>query len=347
MATSEHAASATHLAETSHRARCVSVIVGLALLLAVAICCSCALGRYGVSLSDLVNSIIGADADGTSANVIFHMRAPRVLSAAAIGAMLATAGCAYQGLFRNPMVSSDILGASAGACFGAALGMLLSFSGIVVQLLAFGFGILAVTLTYVLSEKLAKTMDAILVLVLCGMVVQNLFTAFTSAVKFVADPNSQLPEITFWLMGGLANVHEDDLVWLLVPLVVGCFGLFALRWKLNIMSCGDEEAASLGVEVKRTRLLTVCCATLVTSASVSIAGMVGWVGLIIPHLARFLVGPDNRYLLPTSFLLGGTFLVLVDDICRSVYTTEIPLSILTSIIGAPLFVYLIYHAKKC
>jgi iron complex transport system permease protein len=214
------------------------------------------------------------------------------------------------------------------------------------QVLAFISGIVAVAAAYLLSHKLSKAVNEVLVLVLCGMVVQNLFVAFTSAVKFMADPNSQLPEITFWLMGGLSNVRENDLLWLAVPLVVGCGGLFAMRWKLNVMSCGDEEALSLGVDVRRTRLVVVACATLATASAVSIAGMVGWVGLIIPHLARFLVGSDNRYLVPASFLLGGSFLVLVDDVCRSIYTTEIPLSILTAIIGAPLFVYLIYHARR-
>lgn len=332
--------------ENGHRCRNIAVIVGLAVLLLAVLLFSVSMGRYGISLADLFDTLTGADSDGTSYNVLFHMRGPRVLAAAIIGAMLACAGCAYQGLFRNPLVSPDLLGASAGACFGAALGILLGLGGFGMQLTAFASGVAAVAAAYALSQKLSKTMNEVLVLVLCGLVVQNLFTAFTSAVKFMADPNSQLPEITFWLMGGLANVHEEDLLWLAVPLVAGCGGMFVMRWKLNVMSCGDEEAASLGIDVKRTRLIVVACATLATSAAVSVAGMVGWVGLIIPHLARFMVGPDNRYLVPASFLLGGSFLVLVDDVCRSIYTTEIPLSILTAIIGAPLFVYLIYHARR-
>ena len=207
-------------------------------------------------------------------------------------------------------------------------------------------GCVAVAASYLLSQKVSRGMNAILILVLCGIVVQQLFTAFTSAVKYVADPNSQLPEITFWLMGGLSNVYEDDLPWLIIPLLLGGGALMALRWRINVMALGDEEALSLGVDVKRTRLAVVLAATLITSAAVSIAGMVGWVGLIIPHLARFLVGPDHRVLVPASFLLGGSFLLLVDDVCRSIYTTEIPLSILTAIIGAPLFVYLIYRQRK-
>lgn len=327
------------------RRRIVGVFVALFVALGVLLVLSLALGRYEFSLDEVASLLSGAP-DPTSANVLLHLRLPRVVAAVLVGSMLALAGCAYQGLFRNPMVSPDLLGASAGAGFGAALGILLSLGGAGIQVSAFVFGVIAVAVSYLLSQRIARGMNQVLVLVLCGMVVQNLFTAFTSATKFVADPNSQLPEITFWLMGGLANVHEDDLLWLLVPLAVGGTALFALRWRLNVMALGDEEALSLGVDVKKTRLAVVLAATLVTSSAVSVAGMVGWVGLIIPHLARFLVGPDHRVLIPASFLLGGCFLLVVDDVCRSIYTTEIPLSILTAIIGAPLFVYLLFRQRK-
>jgi iron complex transport system permease protein len=268
------------------------------------------------------------------------------VAAAIVGAALAGAGCAYQGIFRNPMVSPDLLGASAGAAFGAALGILFSFGGAFVEALAFGMGLVAVGVSYVLSTTINRSMRGVLVLVLCGMVIGNLFQAFTSAVKFVADPNSQLPEITFWLMGGLSAVRGSDLVWLVPAALIGGAGLFVLRWRMNVMASGDEEAQTLGVEVGRVRLAVVGFATLLTSASVAVAGMVGWVGLIVPHLARLLVGADQRVLLPASMLLGATFLLVVDDLCRSVYTTEIPLSILTSIIGAPLFIYLIARTRK-
>lgn len=333
-------------ADTPSAKRIAGVFVLLTAALAAAIILSLAVGRYEFSLADIGALFSAEGPDATSMNVLFHLRLPRIVAAACVGAMLATAGCAYQGLFRNPMVSPDLLGASAGAGFGAALGILLSLGGFGVQTSAFVCGVVAVGASYLLSQRIARGMNQILILVLCGMVVQNLFTAFTSAAKFVADPNSQLPEITFWLMGGLANVHEEDLPWLVAPLAVGGMVLFALRWRLNVMALGDEEAQSLGVNVKKTRLAVVLSATLVTSAAVLIAGMVGWVGLIIPHLARFLVGPDHRVLLPASFLLGASFLLIVDDVCRSIYTTEIPLSILTSIIGAPLFVYLIFRQRR-
>ena len=330
-------------AQAPSRKRIAAVIALLAIVLAAAFLASLALGRF-----ELFGALLSGDEASvrTAVNVMLTMRLPRVVAAACVGAMLAVAGCSYQGLFRNPMVSPDLLGASAGAGFGAALGILLSLGGVGVQLVAFAFGCLAVGISYALSQRISRGMNAILVLVLCGMVVQNLFTAFTSAVKFMADPNSQLPEITFWLMGGLANVDKDNVWWLVVPLIAGTAVLMALRWRLNVMALGDEEALSLGVDVKRTRLAVVLAATLVTSSAVSVAGMVGWVGLIIPHLARFLVGPDHRGLVPASLLLGASFLLVVDDVCRSIYTTEIPISILTAIIGAPLFVYLIFRQRR-
>ncbi|MDR2197393.1 MAG: iron ABC transporter permease [Coriobacteriales bacterium] len=322
------------------RRRPALVITVLALLLVAACAASLALGRYAISLESLLAL------DETTTNVLFFMRLPRIAAAALIGAALAGAGCAYQGIFRNPMVSPDLLGASAGAGFGAAAGILFSLGSAGVELCAFVMGLLAVGISYFLSVSIGRSMRGVLVLVLSGMVIGNLFQAFTSAVKFVADPNSQLPEITFWLMGGLSAVRDSDLAWLLAALLLGGVGLFVLRWRINVMANGEEEARALGVEVKRVRLAVVACATLLTSASVAVAGMVGWVGLIVPHLARFLVGADQRVLLPASMLLGSTFLLVVDGLCRSVYTTEIPLSILTSIIGAPLFIYLIARSRK-
>ncbi|MDR0350242.1 MAG: iron ABC transporter permease [Coriobacteriales bacterium] len=315
------------------------VIGGLAILLLVALVLSATVGRYAVSLNELMHP------NETTLNVLL-LRLSRIAAAALVGAALAGAGCAYQGIFRNPMVSPDLLGASAGAGFGAALGILFSLGGALVELSAFVMGLLAVSISYFLSRAIGRSLRGVLVLVLSGMVIGNLFQAFTSAVKFVADPNSQLPEITFWLMGGLSAVRAEDLIWLVAAILIGGMGLFALRWKINVMSNGDEEALALGVEVGRVRLLVVAFATLLTSASVAIAGMVGWVGLIVPHLARFLVGADQRVLLPTSLLLGATFLLVVDDLCRFLYTTEIPLSILTSIIGAPLFIYLIARTRR-
>jgi iron complex transport system permease protein len=318
----------------------ILINVGLAVLLLVMLVLSVTVGRYAVSWSDLLVF------DETTVEVLLFLRLPRIATAALVGAALAGAGAAYQGIFRNPMVSPDLLGASAGAGFGAALGILLSFGGAFVEVSAFIGGLVAVGITYFLASVIGRSMRGVLVLVLSGMVIGNLFQAFVSAVKFVADPNSQLPEITFWLMGELSAVRAGDLLWLAAAALIGSVGLFFLRWKINVMSNGDDEASTLGIEVKRVRLAVVAFATLLTSASVAVAGMVGWVGLIVPHLARFLVGSDQRVLMPASMLLGATFLLLVDDLCRFLYTTEIPLSILTSIIGAPLFIYLIARQRK-
>jgi iron complex transport system permease protein len=321
------------------RHRAVLIPIALFIVLLITLVLSATVGRYAIGFDELLHP------SETTVNVLM-LRLSRIGAAALVGAALAGAGCAYQGIFRNPMVSPDLLGASAGAGFGAALGILLSLGGAFVEVSAFAMGLLAVGVSYVLSQAISRSMRGVLVLVLSGMVIGNLFQAFTSAVKFVADPNSQLPEITFWLMGGLAAVRAEDLIWLVAAVLIGGIGLFALRWKMNVLSNGDEEALALGVEVGRVRLLVVAFATLLTSASVAVAGMVGWVGLIVPHLARFLVGADQRVLLPTSMLLGSVFLLVVDDLCRSLYTTEIPLSILTAIIGAPLFIYLIARARR-
>jgi iron complex transport system permease protein len=333
-----------------HRGK-APVFIGLTVLLVVIAVASLALGRYHIGLKDVVMILLRgiggrAQADATSASVLLTLRLPRIIVAALVGAALAGAGSAYQGLFRNPMVSPDILGASEGAGFGAAIGILFALGSVGVEISAFIFGVLAVLVTYVLSAVLGKKLSSILVMVLAGMVVGNLFMAFTSAVKFVADPNSQLPEITFWLMGGLSAVRANDLVWLGAAFVVGTAGLMSLRWRLNVMACGEEEAMSLGVDVRRVRWATIAFATLMTSSAVAIAGMVGWVGLIIPHLARFVVGSDHRRLVPASMLMGAAFLLLVDDICRSIYTTEIALAIVTSVVGAPLFVFLVWRQGR-
>lgn len=333
--------------ETARRPTAFALAL-LAAAMACAFIVSLTLGRYDVGPLDVLR-ILALQLDGldaTQVNVVLGMRLPRVAAALLIGAALAGAGCAYQGIFRNPMVSPDLLGASGGAGFGAALAILLGFGTAGVEAGAFAMGIVAVGITYALSTALSRTHGSMLIMVLSGMVVANLFQALISAAKFVADPNSVLPEITFWLMGGLANAKAADLPGLAAACAVGFAGLLAMRWRINVLSLGDDEALSLGVDVGRSRKAVIAFATLLTAASVSIAGMVGWVGLIIPHLARALVGSDQRALLPASMMLGATFLLVVDDVCRSVYTTEIPLSILTSIIGLSLFIYLITRMRK-
>ncbi len=309
-------------------------------------------GRSGVAVGDVVailaNRTFGIDGNFSemAANIVMNVRLPRVTAALLVGAALAVSGASYQGLFKNPMVSPDILGASAGASFGAALALLWNFDNRAVQIMAFVLGFIAVALTYFSARSIGRGGNQILLLVLCGLIVGTLFQAFVSAIKYTADPDSKLPEITYWLMGSIAKITWDDLKLFLVPFVLGAVPLLALRWRLNTLSFGDDEAEAMGVNVVAIRGICIVCSTLLTSAVVAIAGVVGWVGLIIPHLVRFLVGPDNRIVLPLSLAIGGAFMILVDTACRTFMASEIPLGILTSIIGAPFFFAILLKTRK-
>jgi len=263
-----------------------------------------------------------------------------------IGGALAISGTAYQGLFRNPMVSPDILGASTGASFGAALALLLSLGNMPVRASAFAGGLAAVFITYAAARYIGRGSSQVLLLVLCGMIVSALFQAFVSAIKYTADPDSKLPEITYWLMGSIAKVTWSDLRLFAIPFVLGVVPLLTLRWRFNILAFGDEEAESLGVNAAALRLVSIVCATLLTASCVAISGVIGWVGLIMPHVVRFIAGPDNQIVVPLSVILGGAFLIAVDTACRSLMPPEIPLGILTSIIGAPLFFLILLRTQQ-
>jgi iron complex transport system permease protein len=277
---------------------------------------------------------------------IWLLRMPRIVSAVLVGAALAAAGSAYQALFRNPMVSPDLLGASSGAGLGAALGILLSWGTAGVQLAAFAFGLAAVLVTYAVGTAVGRGADSTLTLVLTGIVVSSLCAALISLTKYVADPENKLPQITFFLLGGLDGITVGNLLPLAVPIGVGLVPLLVLRWRLNVLSFGDEEAASMGVNPRVLKAIVIAGATLITAATVSYAGMIGWVGLVIPHVARMLVGPDARRALPAAALLGGTFLLVVDDLVRSVFTTEVPLGILTALVGAPFFLLVLARGRR-
>jgi iron complex transport system permease protein len=259
---------------------------------------------------------------------------------------MALAGASYQGMFKNPMVSPDILGASAGAGFGAAVAILCSLGVAGVQIMAFLFGIGAVVLTLAICKLISKGSNVTLILVLAGMVVSTLFASFISITKYVADPDNKLPAITFWLMGGLTTVGTKDVVLLFSLLFTGAIPLFVIRWKLNVLSFGDEEAQALGVDVRQIRLLVIASSTLLTASCVSVCGLVGWIGLIIPHMTRLIVGPNFKILIPAATLIGAIFLLIVDDVARCAFPVEIPLGILTALIGAPFFLYLLIKGKK-
>lgn len=308
------------------------------------------LGRYPISPSLVVEIIASKVIDipktwsDTMETVIFNVRIPRIIAAIIVGGVLSVAGAAFQNLTKNPMAAPDILGVSAGAGFGAALGMTLYFSWYAIQISAFLFSLLAVSLAIVISRIFGK--NSIVVLILGGLVVSAFFQALISLLKYVADPEDTLPAITFWLMGGLSKVTNQDILIALIPISISLIILFAIRWQVNVLSVGDEEAKALGIQIGVVRMVVILCATLMTAAAVSISGIVGWVGLIIPHMARMIVGSNFYHLLPASFLLGGSFLLLVDNVSRSASSIEIPLGILTALIGTPFFVFLLSKIKK-
>ena len=276
--------------------------------------------------------------------VLFNIRLPRILLVMFVGAALSMAGAAYQGMFKNPLTSPDLLGASNGAALGACIGLLLGLAGGYVQLFAFLGGIIAVTLVLLLNRVV--NYEPTLSLVLAGILVSSLFSAGMSIIKFMADADDKLPTITFWLMGSFSSVNMSDFLVCLLPMLVGFTMLLSQAWKLNVVSFGDEEARSLGVNTKRVRLVVIAASTLITSASVAVAGVIGWIGLVIPHLARAIVGPNYKKLLPTSIFVGAVFLLIVDNFARLMATVEIPIGILTAILGVPFFVVIFKRNLK-
>ncbi len=321
-----------------------ALVAGLAALFAV----SFLIGRYPVApgrvFAILLGRITGAGEGGTLATVVLQVRLPRMAAAVLVGAALASSGAALQSLFKNPLVSPSILGVSAGCGFGAALGMLLSLSLPWVQALAFLSGLAAVLAALAIGRGFGAGSPTLLVL--AGVVVSAIFSALISLAKVVADPVDKLPSITFWLLGGLAKAGGRDVLLAGAPVCLGCLVLHAHRWQLNVMALGEEEAMALGVDTRRVRLVVVLATTLMTAAAVSISGVVGWVGLLIPHMARMVAGPSFQDVLPVSMLMGGGYLLLVDDLVRCSGRGEIPLGILTALIGAPFFIGLLMRMKR-
>ena len=319
--------------------------IGAALV--VIIVASLCLGRYSCNPLDLFGTIYhvlfdpNSEWDKNLITAIFQIRIPRVLCVVLVGAALSVAGASYQGMFKNPLVSPDLLGASAGASLGACIAILLNFSNLGTQCMAFFFSLAAVGLAVWLT-RIVKS-DALLGLVLGGILVSTLFQSGTSIVKLVADADDKLPQITFWLMGTFANITLGDFLLVIVPMLVGFAILLAMRWRLNVLSFGEEEARTLGINTSSTRLWVIVAATMITACSVSICGVIGYVGLVVPHLARAVVGPNYRVLLPTSMVIGSAFLLVVDNFSRLMFATEVPIGILTSIIGVPFFIFIYRH----
>lgn len=308
------------------------------------------IGRYDVPVTEVIRILFGKIIpvkptwEANMEIAVLNVRLPRILLACLVGACLALSGTAYQSVFQNPMAAPDILGASSGACFGAALAIFLGLSKTGVTLLAFIFSLMTVVLVYIFGSHMRT--NKLVGILLAGIMVSSIFSAGTSYIKLVADPTNQLPAITYWLMGSLSGARMNDVGFAIIPMLIGTVPLFVLRWRINILTLGDEEAGTMGINANLLRFITVISATILVAASVSVSGMIGWVGLVIPHLCRKLVGNNCRYLIPASMVFGAFFLLLVDNISRNLLEVEIPIGILTAFIGAPFFIYLMMRKEN-
>lgn len=301
-------------------------------------------GRYGVPLGQVVRILLSGVLPleqtwtGNMAIAVLNVRLPRILLACLVGCGLSAAGTGYQTVFQNPMAAPDILGASSGACFGAALAIMTGQSAVMITVFAFLASLLSVALVYLVGNHTRG--NRVVNLLLAGIMVGSLFSACTSYIKLVADPTNQLPQITYWLMGSLSGTRMGTVRFAAVCMAVGLVPLLLLRWRMNLLTLSPDEARAMGVHTDRLRLAVILSSTVLTAAAVSVSGMIGWVGLVIPHLSRRIVGSDCRRLMPMSCLFGAAFLLLVDNMARCLTATEIPIGILTAFVGAPFFIYL-------
>lgn len=339
--------------ESKDRWRKRKILVILSCMLVVLIIGSLTIGRYGIPIKQLGTVmwqyITGTitDENKSAFTVLFIIRIPRIFLSLMVGAALSVSGAAYQGLFKNPMVSPDILGVTGGASVGAALGLLLDFSSLGVHTVSFLFGISAVILVMLLTRVIGRGNGTLLVMVLSGTVISSIFSSFTSLIKYVADTDDKLPAITFWLMGSFARSGSyNNVLIMMIATLVGIAPLMMIRWKINALTFGEEEAQSLGINTKQIRGIIILCSTLLTASSVCLCGTIGWVGLIMPHITRLIVGPNYCALLPTAMLSGAVFMLIVDNVARTIISSEIPIGILTSLIGAPLFIYLLFKGRR-
>ncbi len=321
------------------------IILILAAILAGLFLYSFILGHYDVPLREVIHILFtGHSHDTKMYAAVSNIRLPRILMACLVGCCLSAAGTSFQCVFQNPMASPDILGASSGACFGASLAILLNYSHTGITLFAFVFSLMSIALVYLIGK--ASRRNRVVSILLAGMMVSSLFSAGTSYIKLVADPSDQLPAITYWLMGSLSGTRKADLHFVIWPMLIGLIPLLLLRWRINLLTLSEEEAQTMGVHTGRLRLAVILCATFLTAASVSVSGMIGWIGLVIPHLCRKLVGSNCRWLYPAVMIFGAIFLLLIDNISRSLLTVEIPIGILTAFIGAPFFIFLMTRRES-
>lgn len=337
----------------SSPARLRALAVFLVVLLVGIIFASFMVGSYSMTPAEVFQTVHAfvtgnvGESNRRAVTVLFSIRLPRVLLASMVGAMLSVSGAAYQGIFRNPMVSPDILGVSNAASVGVAIGLLWGWPTLSIHLLSFCFGIGAVLLVLFVAHAVGgRSGNTTVVMILTGVVVGSIGSALLSLIKYVADPDNVLPAITYWLMGSFARSgNVTNIVIVFAIMAVGVGTLLVLRWKLNAMTFGEDEARTLGVNVKRTRIVVILAATLMTSATVCLCGVIGWVGLIIPHIVRLMCGPNYKTLLPISLLTGACFMLVVDDAARLLVASELPVGVLTALIGAPLFIYMLFKSK--
>lgn len=310
------------------------------ILLAAAILVSLSLGRYPILVRDLLDRIFHGrfESPGMEA-IFFNVRLPRILLACLVGTALAAAGASYQGVFQNPLAAPDILGASSGAATGATLAILLRLPKPFITLFAFCISLGTIALVMLIGER-ART-KRVVGIILAGLMISSLHSAASSWMKLLADPNNVLPEIVYWLMGSLNKARPADLLFVIGPMFAGLLPLYIFRWRINLLTLSDEEAQSMGVNARRTRWLIICCSTLITASAVSVSGVIGWAGLIVPHITRRFVGNNYRDLMPVSMLFGALFLLVIDNISRNLFATEVPLGIFTALMGAPFFLWLI------
>ena len=324
-------------------------LIFLIVLLALAVWCMC-VGKYPVtpmeSLRIIFGSITGTTGewDLMTENVVMGLRFPRVLASILVGGSLAASGSVYQGIFRNPLVSPDFLGVSSGACIGAAIAILMALGSAFIQLFAFIGGIVAVVLTLSIPRLLRSNSN--IILVLSGIIVGGLMSSIMGYIKYVADPETQLAAITYWEMGSFSYIRLNALLLITPTIIVPFLVLLRISWWIDVLSLGENEAKNLGANVGRLRVLAIICATLLTASSVCISGTIRWVGLVLPHFGRMIVGPNNTRLLPTTFLIGGIFMLLVDTATRTIGPFEMPISILTGLIGAPFYAWLLYRQRS-
>jgi len=332
-----------------HRRKSLINMGFFVILLILIMICLC-VGKYSISPDDCLKILFGrvfnieGNWSGMDENMLLGVRLPRVMAAVIVGAALALSGAVYQGIFRNPLVSPDFLGVSSGACVGAAIAILLSFSSVMIQITAFAGGLAAVAVTMLIPKMLRS--ESGIMLVLAGIIVGGAMSSILGFIKYIADPETQLAAITYWQLGSFAYVDNKAVLSILPLSVAAAAVLLGMSWWINILSLGEQEAKSLGARVNVLRSVCIICSTLLTAGAVCISGTIGWVGLVIPHFGRMIAGSDNRTMLPASMIIGSIFMLFVDTVTRMAGPAEMPVSILTGLIGAPFFAWLLYRQRR-